>query len=55
MNRTLKFLASIQFGELEISNTTVIILVFITIFIFIAVGLSSFKLVQSAFVSEEED
>ena len=39
----------VNFGELEISNATVLALVVIAIFVFVAVGLSSLKLIQSAF------
>ena len=49
------FFVSINFGELEISNTTVFILLGLSIFSFLAVGISSFKLIQAAFSLEEED
>ncbi|KGG15048.1 MULTISPECIES: hypothetical protein [unclassified Prochlorococcus] len=55
MNKLVQFFIAIQFGELELSTTTVSILVVITLFIFLAVGISSFKLIQSAFDSEDED
>ncbi len=47
--------SSIPFGELEISNRTAIILLSVSVFTFLAVGVSSFKLIQSAFSSEDED
>ncbi len=49
------FLQTIPFGELELSNTTVIILISISVFIFLSVGLSSFKLIQTALSSSEEE
>ncbi|AAP99780.1 hypothetical protein EV11_2001 [Prochlorococcus sp. SS52] len=48
------FLLSIKFGELDLSNSTVYILIAITLFIFLAVGISSFQLIQSAFTSEDD-
>ena len=47
-------LASIAFGELDISNKMAIFLLTISVFVFLAVGISSFKLIQSAFDSDEE-
>ena len=49
------FFISINFGELELSNTTVFILLGLSIFSFLAVGISSLKLIQTAFSSSEED
>ena len=46
---------SINFGELELSNTTVFILIGLSIFSFLAVGISSFKLIQATLSSEDED
>ena len=46
---------SINFGELELSNTTVFILLGLSIFSFLAVGVSSLKLIQSVFDSEDQD
>ncbi len=46
---------SISFGELEISRLTVGILLGLSAFIFIAVGLSSVKLLQSLISEENED
>ncbi len=54
MHVLINLLASIPFGELEISNITAIILLTISVFTFLAVGISSFKLIQSAFTSEDE-
>ena len=54
MNTFITLFSSIPFGELEISNTTAIIILVISVFIFIAVGISSFKLIQSAFDPEED-
>ncbi len=42
------FYSTILFGELELSLLTVIVLICLSMFTFLAVGLSSFKLVQSA-------
>ncbi len=50
----LSILLAIKFGELDISNSTVIFLCVIAIFVFGAVGLSSFKLIQTAFDKEED-
>ena len=47
-----QFLA-IAFGELEISNLTFGILIGLSAFVFVAVGLSSYKLIQSL-TNEEE-
>ena len=49
------FFLSINFGELELSNTTVFILLGLSIFSFFAVAISSFKLIQAALESEDED
>ncbi len=46
---------SISFGELELSNTTVFILIGLSIFSFLAVGISSLKLIQTALSSEDDD
>ena len=43
----------VEFGEIEISSTIVTIIVILTLFTFLAVGISSFKLIQSA-VEEDE-
>ena len=46
---------SIKFGELQLSSLTVYLLIGTSVFVFLAVGISSFKLIQSAFSSEEEE
>jgi len=38
---------SIQFGEVEVSNLTLIILIIFSSFTFLAVGISSYKLYKS--------
>ena len=45
---------TIKFGEIQISTPVAVLLILLTLFTFISVGISSFKLVQSA-VEEEED
>ncbi len=45
----------IAFGEIEISPLTVFILGALTVFTFLAVGVSSLKLVQSAIEEEGEE
>ncbi len=47
-------LITVKFGELDLSNATVFALLGISIFVFLAVGLSSFRLIQSAFVEKED-
>ncbi len=49
------FFLSIKFGELELSNTTVFILLGLSIFSFLAVAISSLKLIQSVFDSGDQD
>ena len=47
-----------SFGELEISNLTALTLLGLTLFIFLAVGISSLKLfegAQDAFDEEDDD
>ena len=44
---------SFQLGEVEISNLTIIVLLFFSSFTFIAVGISSYKLYKSL-VNENE-
>ena len=43
----MNFFISFQLGEVEVSNLTILILVFFSSFTFIAVGISSFKLYKS--------
>ncbi|KGG12653.1 hypothetical protein EV05_1866 [Prochlorococcus sp. MIT 0601] len=45
---------TVKFGELDLPISTIVILLSITVFIFVAVGLSSFKLIQSAFEEDEK-
>ena len=49
MNNFLSF----QLGEVEVSNLTILVLVFFSAFTFIAVGISSYKLFKSL-INEEE-
>ena len=42
-----QFFASFQLGEVEVSNSTLFILIFFSSFTFIAVGVSSYKLYKS--------
>ena len=44
----------VAFGELDISPITIGVLIAITLFTFIAVGVSSFKLVQSTVQKKEK-
>ena len=43
----MNFFISFQIGEVEVSNLTILILVFFSSFTFIAVGISSYKLYKS--------
>ena len=43
----MNILLSFQLGEVEVSNLTIIILLFFSSFTFIAVGISSYKLYKS--------
>ena len=49
----MNFFLSIQLGELEVSNLTILVLVFFSSFTFIAVGISSFKLYKSLINDKE--
>ena len=42
-----QFFVSFQLGEVEVSNSTLFILIFFSSFTFIAVGISSYKLYKS--------
>ena len=42
-----QFFINLQLGEVEVSNTTLFILIFFSSFTFIAVGISSYKLYKS--------
>ena len=44
---------SFQLGEVEVSNLTIVVLLFFSSFTFIAVGISSYKLYKSLINDEE--
>ena len=46
---------SIQFGEVEVSNLTLGVLIFFSSFTFLAVGISSYKLYKSLINSDNKD
>ena len=46
--------SSIQLGEVEVSNTTLTVLILVSSFTFIAVGISSFKLYRSLLNNENK-
>jgi len=50
----MNILLSFQLGEVEVSNLTIIILLFFSSFTFIAVGISSYKLYKSL-ISNDND
>ncbi len=50
----MNFFISFQLGEVEVSNITILILVFFSSFTFIAVGISSYKLYKSL-INEDVD
>ena len=45
---------SFQLGEVEVSNLTILVLVFFSSFTFIAVGISSYKLYKSLISDENK-
>ena len=45
---------SFHLGEVEVSNLTLLILVFFSSFTFIAVGISSYKLYKSLITDEDK-
>ena len=45
---------SFHLGEVEVSNVTLLVLVFFSSFTFIAVGISSYKLYKSLINDEDE-
>ena len=49
------YFISIQFGEVEVSNLTLGVLIFFTSFTFLAVGVSSYKLYKSLINSDNKD
>ena len=50
----MNILISIQLGEVEVSNLTLLVMVFFSSFTFIAVGISSYKLYKSL-ISDQEN
>ncbi len=46
--------SSIQLGEVEVSNSTLTVLILVSSFTFIAVGISSFKLYKSLLNNENK-
>ena len=50
----MNFFASIQLGEVEVSNLTIVVLAFFSSFTFIAVGISSYKLYKSL-INEDDN
>ena len=44
-----------SFGEIEISGAIVAFIIVLTLFTFLAVGISSFKLVQAAVDDDDDD
>ena len=50
----MNFFISFQLGEVEVSNITILILVFFSSFTFIGVGISSYKLYKSL-INEDVD
>ena len=46
---------SIQFGEVEVSNLTLGVLIFFSSFTFLAVGISSYKLYKSLVNNDNND
>ena len=51
----MEFFISIFLGEVEVSNTTLVILILFSSFTFLAVGISSYKLYKSLINSESEN
>ena len=45
---------SFQLGEVEVSNLTIVVLLFFSSFTFIAVGISSYKLYKSLISDENK-
>ncbi len=50
----MNILISFQLGEVEVSNLTLLVMVFFSSFTFIAVGISSYKLYKSL-ISDQEN
>ncbi len=51
----MKFFISYQLGEVEVSNITIIICAIFSLFTFIAVGISSYKLYKSLINNNDSD
>ena len=49
------FFISVYFGEVEVSNITLVVLILFSSFTFLAVGISSYKLYKSLINSESEN
>ena len=47
-------LTTIQLGEVEVSNSTLAVMIFFSSFTFLAVGISSFKLYKSLIGNDEK-
>ncbi len=50
-----EILLSVKFGELDLPLSTVYILIGITIFVFLGVGISSVQLIKSALENKEAE
>ena len=50
----MNILIAFQLGEVEVSNLTILVLVFFSSFTFVAVGISSYKLYKSL-ISDQEN
>ncbi len=46
---------SIQLGEVEVSNITLVVLIFFSSFTFLAVGISSYKLYKSLITGDNNE
>ena len=51
----MNFFISYQLGEVEVSNLTIVICAIFSLFTFIAVGISSYKLYKSLINTNETD
>ena len=47
-------IATVRFGELDLPISTIYILIAITVFVFLGVGISSFTLIQSALQNKDD-
>ena len=50
----MNILIAFQLGEVEVSNLTILVLVFFSSFTFVAVGISSYKLFKSLVNDEDK-